>query len=304
MKKGKKISLIAAAALILAGGVVSGTAYALSGFDITKFNSIQYSEKEYEFTEDIKDIHIETVECDVQLVTSEDGKYHVKVYDSEDIYHKVSYENGVLEIIRYDDRKWWESIDIDFFSEEMVMTVALPKSEFEKIYAESVSGDVEIGSEFSFGSAELITTSGDVDFGGEAKEEIEVSTTSGDITISGVETEMAFIETTSGEVKLKSVIAGKAEITSVSGDITFDGCDGKEFDVDTTSGDITFDGCDGKEFDVDTTSGDVKGTLLSGKDFSTDTVSGDIDLPKAEENGTFNVATVSGDIKLKIKELG
>ena len=285
MKKGKKISLIAAVVLILAGCAVSGTAYALSGFDITKFNSIQYSEKEYEFTADIKDIHIEAVECDVQLVTSSDGKYHVKVYDSEEIYHKVSYENGVLEIIRHDDRKWWESMDIDFFSEEMVITVAVPQNEFEKIYAESVSGDIEIGSEFSFDSAELITTSGDVDFSGEAKTELEVSTTSGDITISGVDTKKAFIETTSGEVKLKSVIADKAEITSVSGDITFDGCDGKEFDVDTTSG-------------------DVKGTLLSGKDFVTDTVSGDIDLPKAAENGTFNVATVSGDIRLKIKERG
>ncbi len=283
MKKGKKISLIAAAVLILAGGVVSGTAYALSGFDITKFNSIQYSEKEYEFTADIKDIHIEAVECDVQIMTSSDDKYHVKVYDSEEIYHKVSYENGTLEIIRYDDRKWWESMDIDFFSEEMVMTVAVPKNEFEKLYAESVSGDIEIGSEFSFGSAEIETTSGDVDFGGKAETEIEVSTVSGDIKISGVDTDRALIETTSGEVKLKSVIANKTEITSVSGDITFDGCDGKEFDVDTTSG-------------------DVKGTLLSGKDFSTDTVSGDIDLPKAEENGSFNVATVSGDIRLKIKE--
>lgn len=280
MKKAKKISLIAAAVLILAGCAVSGTAYALSGFDITKFNSIQYSEKEYEFTEDIENIHIEAVECDVQLVTSSDGKYHVTVYDSEEIYHKVSAENGTLEIIRYDDRKWWESMDIDFFSEEMVITVALPKNEFDKLYAESVSGDVKIGQEFVFDSAEIVTTSGDVDFSGEAETEIEVSTVSGDITISGVDTERAFIETTSGEVKLKSVIADKAEITSVSGDITFDGCDGKEFDIDTTSG-------------------DVKGTLLSGKDFVTDTVSGDIDLPKAEENGTFNVVTVSGDIKLK-----
>ena len=280
MKKGKKISLIAATVLILAGCAVSGTAYALSGFDITKFNSIQYSEKEYEFTEDIENIHIEAVECDVQLITSSDGKCHVTVYDSEDIYHKVNAENGVLEIIRHDDRKWWESMDIDFFSEEMVITVALPKNEFDKLYAESVSGDVKIGQEFSFDSAELITTSGDVDFSGEAETEIEVSTVSGDITISGVETDVAFIETTSGEVKLKSVIADKTEITSVSGDITFDSCDGEEFDVDTTSG-------------------DVKGTLLSGKDFVTDTVSGDIDLPKAEENGTFNVATVSGDIKLK-----
>ena len=299
MKKAKKISLIAAAVLILAGCAVSGTAYALSGFDITKFNSIQYSEKEYEFTEDFENIHIEAVECDVQLVTSSDGKYHVTVYDSEEIYHKVSAENGTLEIIRYDDRKWWESMDIDFFSEEMVITVALPKNEFDKLYAESVSGDVKIGQEFSFDSAEIVTTSGDVDFSGEAETEIEVSTVSGDITISGVETDKAFIETTSGEVKLKSVIADKAEITSVSGDITFDGCYGKEFDIDTTSGDITFDSCDGEEFDVDTTSGDVKGTLLSGKDFVTDTVSGDIDLPKAEENGTFNVVTVSGDIKLK-----
>ena len=304
MKKGKKISLIAAAVLILAGCAVSGTAYALSGVDITKFNSIQYSEKEYEFTADIKDIHIEAVECDVQLVTSSDGKYHVKVYDSEEIYHKVSYENGVLEIIRHDDRKWWGRMDIDFFSEEMAITVAVPKSEFEKLYAESVSGDIKVGQEFSFGSAEIETTSGDVDFGGEAKTELEVSTTSGDIKISGVETDKFFIETTSGEVKLESGIANKAEITSVSGDITFDGCDGNEFDVDTTSGDITFDGCDGKEFDVDTTSGDVKGTLLSGKDFVTDTVSGDIDLPKAEENGTFNVATVSGDISLTVKERG
>lgn len=283
MKKGKKISLIAAAVLILAGGVVSGTAYALSGFDITKFNSIQYSEKEYEFTADIKEIHIEAVECDVQLMTSSDGKYHVKVYDGENIYHKVSAENGTLEIIRHDDRKWWESMDIDFFTNEMVITVAVPKNEFEKLYAESVSGDIEIGQEFSFDSAELITTSGEIDFGGGAKMELEVSTVSGDITISGVDTDGAFIETTSGEVKLKSVIADKAEITSVSGDITFDGCDGGEFDVDTTSG-------------------DVKGTLLSGKDFETDTVSGDIDLPKAAENGTFNVATVSGDIKLKIRE--
>ena len=280
MKKAKKISLIAAAVLILAGCAVSGTAYALSGFDITKFNSIQYSEKEYEFTEDIENIHIEAVECDVQLITSSDGKCHVTVYDSEDIYHKVNAENGTLEIIRYDDRKWWERMDIDFFSEEMVITVALPKNEFDKLYAESVSGDVKVGQEFSFDSAELITTSGDVDFSGEAETEIEVSTVSGDITISGVDTQRAFIETTSGEVKLKSVIADKAEITSVSGDITFDGCDGKEFDIETTSG-------------------DVKGTLLSGKDFSTDTVSGDIDLPKAEENGTFNVVTVSGDIKLK-----
>ncbi len=321
MKKSTRISLIVSAALIAAGCCLSGAAIAAVDGDLSKLNSASYTEKQYDFTEDIESVRIEA-RCDVRIQPSADGVCHVSVFDEDsgDIFYEIKTENGVLNISRKDRRKWYERIEISFSeSKDTGVTVSLPEERYIKLFAETAAGDISVSDGLVFDEGELSTASGDIDLAADVSSTLKVETVSGDIKISGVGGEELSAKTTSGDIKLKNLTAGHVQAKAVSGDAEISGCSGKELSVKTTSGDIElkntisemlslqsvsgdvgFFSCDGKDISVKTTSGDVGGNLLSGKDFSVSTTSGDVSLPNSQPDGDCSIATVSGDVNIYV----
>lgn len=84
---------------------------------------------------------------------------------------------------------------------------------------------------------------------------------------------------------------------TVSGDAAVSGPAG--LSLTTVSGDLKFSGATGK-IRLRSTSGDISGGISSSEDVDARTVSGgvNLDVQKSAAKGIFNLATVSGDVKL------
>lgn len=319
MKKSKKLSIIAAIALIIAGLLISFAVLLAIGFDFERLNTVDFEEKTYTVEEGFANISVDCAECDVRLVRSEDEVCRVVCPESEKIFHSVKVNNNTLTVERTDNRKWYECINFYWGKTERI-TVYLPQSKYDELYIKSVSGDIEIPKSFSFADAEIKSTSGDVSLlaavendvfvktvsgevhiGGIISKSLDVKTTSGDVAVgSAVLEERLNVKTVSGNIELSDIECNSLETESTSGDMNFsDAYAAENMHIKSVSGDVSLTGCDSDTLWIKTTSGDVSGSLLTEKTFVTDTESGDVDVPNSV-GGKCEVKTTSGDIEFTI----
>ncbi len=339
MKKSMRDSLIAAAALIVGGTVLSAAAFGRLDFDYEKLDTEDYREKRYEVEEDFTGISIEGRECDVRLVPSENGECSVLCRETDRTRNTVRVENGTLTIRHEYRRRWFQLIGVSFDNTEI--TVMLPEESYGKLGIITASGSIEVPEGFTFaeaqigsvsgeaafyadthGALKLSSTSGDLTVDGVRAESLRAETTSGDVAMDGIRAKSLSAETTSGELLLSSAkVTGEVRVSTTSGDMELKALRCGTLRTESTSGDteladviaegrleaesvsggIAFDGCDASELRIETTSGDVGGTLLSPKRFETDTVSGEVRAPYDEDGGLCKVNTTSGDIRFRIE---
>ena len=69
-------------------------------------------------------------------------------------------EDGTLVIEKVDTRKWYDYIGINFGTTKI--TVYLPEGEYEALFIESHTGDIEIPDGFGFGDMNVTLSTGDV----------------------------------------------------------------------------------------------------------------------------------------------
>jgi len=325
MKKGMIIAIAVALIMITAGVAIIATQDIRSLSDIS---TVDLEEKVFDVTDGFSDIYISDIEHDIRFMVSSDNKCYVKTRDSENMYHTVTVEDNALRVILYDTRKWYEHIGI-YFEEQISVDVYLPAGEYGNLAVKSVSGDVEIGSEFCFESVSIGNTSGDVEFSAAASGltvktvsgDIEVSGSSGvsiigDVTLTSTSGEITAVNmrprdlnvrTVSGDIKLSDVtVENILSVGSTSGDISVSGYTtaGLEINASTVSGEIRLVKCDAPNLTIKSTSGAVWGSLLSGdKIFDAHSSSGSIHVPQSYAGGgVCKVNTTSGDINISITE--
>lgn len=320
MKVAKRNLLIAAAATVAAGLLLCFGAFAAMGFDFSRLNTLTVETHTYTVEDPFVNLSVDGAECDVRLFPSEDGSCKVVCRESDKIDHTVKVVDGTLTIKRVDHRKWYEHI-VGFHWGKMEVAIYLPESAYASLSVTSVSGDVEIPAGFSFGEAEVQSTSGDVRFLASVENGLSVKTVSGDLFVQNTAPKSLRARSTSGDVTVSSVQVG-AELTikTVSGDLSLSQITCGSIDAETTSGDVEctalrasgslrvktvsgdveLRGCDGGTLWIKTTSGDVSGRLLTEKRFVTDTTSGRVRVPNAASGGTCEVTTVSGDIEFTV----
>lgn len=112
MKKTMRVSLIIAVIAIAFGSMLSVSAFAAMGFDITELNSINFVNQTYTVEESFNSIFIDGAECSVRFVPSENEMCKIDCYEGDKIYHTVAVEDGTLTVKRVDQRKWYERIGI------------------------------------------------------------------------------------------------------------------------------------------------------------------------------------------------
>ncbi|MBQ7291682.1 MAG: DUF4097 family beta strand repeat protein [Clostridia bacterium] len=299
MKTAKKTAIIFAICFIFFGLVLCAASLAAMG-GILNMSTVKYSKNEYEITENFKNIDIDEIECDVIFLPAKDGKCKVEATESEKIISEIDVVGDTLTVTRKDKRAWYEKIGFIWWG-DMTLKVYLPEREYGELVLKTVSGDIDLRESFTFGSASVTSTSGNIKFFCSAEDGLQIETTSGDIRLqgssAGADTK---IKTVSGDITLASVTARSLTLGTTSGDIEADNVliTGK-IHAKTVSGDVDFGASDAAVLEIKTTSGDVKCALLSPKNIRAHSTSGDIRLPEyVPASGSCEINTMSGDIKV------
>lgn len=265
-------------------------------------------------------ISIDGMECNIKLIPSDDNKYKVVCRESDKIYHSVSVENDTLFIKRNDNREWYEHFGI--YWSDMEVSVYLPENNYGELYAKSLSGEIVIPETFSFDSADVQSTSGNVRFLASVNGEMTVNTVSGELyvgkskpskltaeSVSGCVTvenivaqDFVNVKAISGEIKMSEIRCQSITANTTSGGLSLsDVVTREKIQIESVSGNVDLNRCDAASLWLKTTSGNIYGTLLSEKFFVTNTLSGNVSVPHSPSGGKCEVTTTRGNIEFIIK---
>lgn len=279
MKKSKKL-MILAVSLVVAGLVISTAGLFAANFDFTKLSLARLTANIYNVEEDFTKISIDSAISDVNLALSKDGTCQVVCLEEVNYFHKVSVENNTLTITTQDNRMWYEHIGINLGSYHNI-TVFLPYETFAELTVNCRTADVEIPKGFSFGWADITTTTGKVKWQGSMVNNLLISVSTGDIYVDNTSCQNLTAKTSTGDIRLTATVVTQSLIAK------------------TGTGDVRFDRSDGRAMSLQTGTGDVTGTLLSNKIFVTETKTGKVVVPAPSEGGIGEIFSSMGDVVLK-----
>lgn len=321
MKKSTVVILIVALCLFIAGVIVCGSVFLMSGFDFLNKEPVSYTEKEETITEDFVNIEVEALSGNIELFPTSSDECVVEYADSEDVTFKVDVEGDTLKVIRDDTRKWYEFIGVDFNKE--YVKVYLPQGVYEDITlntasgkivvndglscydlkAESLSGSIRAYAVTAEGTITLNSTSGAVVADTIVAKDMKTEATSGKTTLGNIGvSDKLEVKGTSGKIEISQVNCNSVSVENASGAIILsDVIAESSFDVECVSGKIQLLGCDADNLEIDNVSGSVSGTLLSDKVFDASSTSGRVKVPDTTQGGVCKVRTTSGSIDIDIK---
>ncbi len=321
MKKGFIICSIIGASLILAGILLFLGVMSVMRWDFWKLSTDQYETNTYAVEDAFEGITVETTTADVAFLPSADGACRVVCYEDVKLKHAVSVSEGTLEVKAVDTRKWYDYISVFSFKNPTV-TVYLPAGDYAALSVKVNTGDVEIPSDFSFASANILSSTGGVSFLASVTGDTTVKTSTGGIHVKNMTAGSLSLSVSTGRVEVSSVICegdlsvcvdtGKARLSDVScknlsstgdtGDLKLMRVSATEnFDIKRDTGDVELEACDASEIYIKTSTGDVEGSLLSEKIFFTKTSTGDVEVPKTMSGGRCEIITSTGDVEIEIK---
>lgn len=298
MKK-TKILTVLAVSFVVAGLIIATAGLYAANFDFSKLSLARLTSNIHTVEEDFTKISIDTAISDVRLELSEDGSCQVVCMEEINYTHKVSVEHQTLTITTEDNRMWYEKIGINFGDFHNV-TVRLPKEIYEELTVTCRTADVEIPKGFSFGWADIITTTGDIRWQGSQVNNLKLSVSTGDIFVNDTGCQNLTAETSTGDIRLSGTVVTQS------------------LTAKTSTGDVRFEKSDGKAISVQTGTGDVTGSLLSGKIYVVDNKTGKVVVPPVGEEaavgelfldainqverrtGVCEITTGTGDIRIEL----
>lgn len=306
MKKTVWISLIVAAACILAGVACIATGLALGGYN-TLLEDSPYDGNtvsgSHQISKDFDRIHIDVIAADVELIPSEDDKCRVTTKDSDYVEYTVDVTEDTLTVRATDTRKWYERLFTPSVSGRSVK-VALPREAYKSLTVETVSGDVNINVRYTFSEdVTLTSTSGTIGTAAAIGGHLDLRSTSGDLYA------MGFLNTvtarsTSGKVTLggKTVdgdcTATTAELRTTSGEIRVRPVTLDRLTAHTGSGDIHVESVTVTETaELMTASGEIALLYTACGALTAETGSGDVELTDTAVTTHLQAKTTSGSIR-------
>lgn len=329
MNKKTKGWLLAAALMMIAGlflfwGVVIATD---GGWERPIRN--EETTKTYGIAETFHHISVETDTDDVLLTyvpyydSSTDFLYSEPIEvicpELENRSYSVRVENDTL-VIRLDDqRKWYDYISL--FSESGSIIIRLPEKEYGMLTVRGDTSDIEIGKDFSFASADISVSTGDVYCYASVAEDLrihgstgtvrvedvavgklDIGVSTGNVTVSNVSCAGDLsLNLTTGEAKVKDVLCKNLTSTGSTGDLVLENVSiSEKLTADRSTGDIKLDGVSAEEMELTTDTGDVSGHLLEEMIFFATTDTGDISVPQSTAGGKCVITTDTGDISITV----
>lgn len=321
MKIAKLVLIIVSCSLVVAGLLVGTVGILMLNFDFSKLSTQSYEEKSFQTELPFSSVSIDQRTANISFTLSEDELCHIYYTESENMPLCIGVENDTLTITQEDHRKWYHHIGI--FWQDPNISIALPKAEYQALRIKASTADVELPNAFTFESAEIKLSTGDIAFHANVQNTLSIQTDTGDVHISDSLSKQLTVETSTGDVTLSSMqIEGELRCTTDTGKVKFTQINCNDlicktdtgdmtlqsviiankgfFEADT--GDIEFRACDAAELEIKTSTGDVLGTLLSPKIFMTKSSTGDIRVPQSLTGGKCQITTSTGDIEISIQE--
>lgn len=323
MKKRTVISLIVAAILIVAGGmlVLFGLSYASS--NTNEPSSSMMKTREFTVADIFDSIHIDTDDCEVSFVLLEDEADPYIVFQEQDnVRHDVTVEDSTLNIQMIDERKWYDHIGIFHvfgMPNHMEMTIYLPQKEYASIQVRSATGDIAIPQMFGVTEMTLRSDTGDISCMGTNGDVLDCMTSTGDITVqcgtltsvklqsdtgdlsaSVFACEEMHLKTNTGDVDALNVTAQGFTCNTDTGDVELEQVLAADYmQIRTATGDVEVDDCDAGRVDIETDTGDVSGHFLTPKWFSAFSDTGRVSVPDTKEGGDCRIESVTGSIRFE-----
>ena len=317
MSKATKIWLVIAACFLLVGFVIFGGISNIIGWDVIPFSQ-DYQTHSAEIMEDFNGISIETTTADIFFTQSRNGTCVVECYDKDDVWYSCEVRDNTLKIQYHDDREWYKHLGLNLDTPKI--TVYLPKTQYDLLFIEEDTGDIEVPNDFTFKETDITLTTGDVNFCA-TSDALKIKTSTGGVEVEDTLLGSLDIRVTTGEVSLENVkcagdlgvevSTGETELDNVTcknlvsngstGSITLKNTVAVEkLIVDRTTGGVKFEGADAGEISVKTDTGSISGTLLSKKVFIAQSDTGRVSVPETTSGGKCKLSTDTGSIKIKI----
>ena len=288
--------LITATVLIVTGCILFVGVMSKMSWDLTDG---RYETNTHTVTDGFTDISIDTTTADIIFAPSESDTVSVVCYEEVNVKHRVSVEGGVLVIEEVDTRTWYQHIDI--FSGKPKLTVYLPKGDYGSLMLKVTTGDVTIPDGYSFATAAVQVTTGDITCSAAVTETATVKSTTGDVTLSSMICGDVTVGVSTGKITLTDMTCRDLTTTGTTGDVVLRNVMGSgTFIIKRGTGDVTFDACDAAALTVNTTTGDIIGTLLSSKTFEAHTTTGRVSVPSGADGGKCELTTTTGDIRITL----
>ena len=313
----KKVLLIISLVLIVAGGVVSGLS--IKGF-IEK-NNAKYEEVSTDVDQEFTKINIDTHVSDIYIRMSSDESCKVVCVERETTKHEVKVEDGTLKITSEDKTKFIDSLfSID--TRPVSATIYLNKTLYEDLIIVGRTGDVNVEKGFTFNTADIKVSTGDVNFTSDVTlllnisgstagllvkdvnaKDIKLKATTGDIEVKNTNvTDSLTINGQTSKIRLESIRCKELTSNNTTGDVKVkDVIVENKMTIIASTGDISLDKCDAETLYLKATTGDIKGTLLSGKTFKATTSTGK-NYTSPTTGGECEVITTTGDINIEVIE--
>lgn len=301
MKAVKVFFIILGIVLVIAGVCLSLGAFSsannpnnLSDSD----SALTFVRNTYEITDDFKRISISENQSDIQLLPSEDGTCKIICEESEKVFYLIEVVAGTLYIEVVDERDWLDHVGI--FLETPELLIYLPKSEYDSLGIDNVSGSITVPEGFSFSDVDINTTSGSIKFYSNANGELELYTVSGSITAENASPESFSANTTSGKIKVSSLsVQGEFIAGSVSGGMEISDCECSDITVDSTSGSVSLANVSATDSArIETVSGKISMNDCSAGSIILFSTSGAVSLENVVASGSLRAETLSGEIEL------
>ena len=303
MKKSVWISMIVAAACILAGLACIVVGYMLGGHKLMQ--NYDYVGSDFYVSEEFQRIRIDIISADVELIPSKDGKCHVYAVDSGNVEYTVRVVEDTLTVRAIDKRVWYQYL-FGGYSEKSTLQIALPREEFKSLDVNTVSGDVKINVRYTFSeNVTLTSTSGTIGTAAAIGGHLEMHATSGDLYA------MGFLNTVtarcvSGKISLggKTVdgdcTVASADLETTSGSIVVTKATLQSLTAQTGSGSVIFEDLAVNEaIFAETTSGSIRMNRVTCGNLDAHAGSGAIKLTDTVVTGQIKVKTTSGAIRFQ-----
>ncbi len=318
MKKGL---IVVAIILIIAGGALFWGVFASVGYDYTKLRTAKAEINTYTAEGAFDQIVIDTQATDVNFELSKNGTFSVVCTERKKMKHNVIIENGVLKIVGQKNREWFEHIN--FFLNNLTMTVYLPAKEYESLQVKVSTGNVNIPETFTFGSIGVSGKTGDVRCYASTTGLLGISTSTGNIEVKNAHAKAVELCASTGNVKADSCVCdenmeartstGNACLTDVTcknldakastGNIVLENVIAAEkFTLKTSTGNIRFDRSDAAEIEAKTSTGNITGSLRTPKRFVADSGTGKVRVPDSAGDHKCELTASTGNITISIEE--
>ena len=315
----KKSLIIFAILLIIAGAAVFFIAFHSVGYDASKLSTAKAETNTYTVEEAFTKVVVDTKTADVVFKPAEDGKFSVVCVELEKMKHTVTVTDGILRISLNDTREWMDYLN--FYWKELSLTVYLPVGEYQSLAVTVSTGNVTVPSDFSFKTILIHASTGDVKCYASASEELRIRASTGNIKAENLHTGKLVLRASTGNITANNVICdGNVEVNIDTGnlrlidvtckDLSCKGDTGNivlvnvvgsgDFYIKTDTGDIGLDSCDAANLVLKSSTGNVTGTLRTPKTFEADSHTGRENVPNTTGEGTCEVKTSTGDIRITI----